>query len=295
MTLIIILLIFLMASFICFCVAFYVPAGRRMKYTDYFDHNMFNPYHDYYWPLVEKLAAEEYEAVETQSFDGIRLAGRLYIYNPGGPFVIFMHGYKANCIGDYAGCVGFYRDLGYNILLTDERAEGNSGGKTITFGACERYDCLSWIEYISERFGSPETVLHGLSMGAATVLCTLSEDLPSNVVKVVSDCAFSSAAAMMSRYATPFGYLAVAFGALVFGNFRLNSVSPVKSVKKARIPVLFIHGEADELIPIKMCRKLYDACASEKYLFTVPGAGHAVSSLKDPEGCKKALTQFLKG
>jgi len=60
------------------------------------------------------------------------------------------------------------------------------------------------------------------------------------------------------------------------------------------VPVLFIHGEADDFVPCDMTRACYAACASEKYLLTVPDAGHGLSYLVDRDAYINAVQDFLR-
>ena len=134
-----------------------------------------------------------YEKVMTTSRDGITLAGRYYHVKDGAPVSIIFHGYRSNIGTDCNG--GYYLSVknGYNVLVVYQRAHRESGGKTITFGVKERFDCLDWIAYVNERFGENTPIfLMGLSMGAATVLMAAGLDLPSNVKGIMADCGFSS-------------------------------------------------------------------------------------------------------
>ena len=76
------------------------------------------------------------------------------------------------------------------------------------------------------------------------------------------------------------------------GHF-MGGASATRSVDRARVPVLFIHGEDDRYVPCDMGRANYEACASPKRLVTVPGAGHGMSFIIDPEKVSTALRAFL--
>ena len=54
------------------------------------------------------------------------------------------------------------------------------------------------------------------------------------------------------------------------------------------------HGAADKFVPVEMTYENYEACASPKKLFIVPGADHAMSYLKDREGYEKTVKDFWK-
>ena len=84
----------------------------------------------------------------------------------------------------------------------------------------------------------------------------------------------------------------VKLGAWLFGGFKLQG-GAVSSVKECKVPILICHGEADDFVPVQMAREIFEACASEKYLFTVPNAGHGISFIEDPVGYKQTLNCFL--
>ena len=87
----------------------------------------------------------------------------------------------------------YWEDLNYNILMPNNRGHGKSEGNYIGFGWHDRLDYIEWIDYIINRSGKDSKILlHGISMGAATVLMTSGEDLPENVKAIVSDCAYTS-------------------------------------------------------------------------------------------------------
>ena len=80
-----------------------------------------------------------------------------------------------------------------NILLIEQRGCGISGGKYITFGMTERYDVLTWIDWLNrETDGNLPIFLDGISLGGATVLMALELNLPDNVAGVIDDCGYTS-------------------------------------------------------------------------------------------------------
>lgn len=133
------------------------------------------------------------EEVFTQSADGLQLHGRYYETAPGAPVQILVHGYNGNPLRDFSGGLLFTLRFGYNVILIDQRAHGQSEGRCLTFGVRVREDCLAWIRYANARFGGETPiVLTGISMGAATVLMASELELPDNVVGIIADCGYSS-------------------------------------------------------------------------------------------------------
>ena len=248
---------------------------------------------------VDKIIPLPYESVRITSRDGLSLFARYYHVRDGAPLEIQFHGYKSIAVRDFsASGEGCYRD-GYNLLLVDQRAHGNSEGRVISFGIKERFDCLDWIDYAVERFGREQKIiLYGISMGAATVLMAAGESLPDSVVGVIADCPYSSPIDIIARVArrmhipVPITRIIAPLGARIFGGFSLLECTPLEAVKRARVPVLLFHGEADSFVPCEMSRRIAENNKDVKFV-TVPDACHGFSYLVDTEGYIRELHEFV--
>ena len=246
------------------------------------------------------LSRQSYEMVDIMSYDGLKLKG-YYIgaESPSMKTVILSHGYSSQGLwmGLYAK---LYHMMGYNVLMPDSRGHGSSQGNYIGFGWVDRKDYLKWIDYVIKKTGTDvQIVLHGVSMGGATVLMTSGESLPSNVKAIVSDCAYTSVKdelsyQMMRMYHLPSFPLLNATSLItkVKAGFTFGEASALKQVKKSKTPTLFIHGGNDEFVPTSMVNELFEACSSEKELFIVPGAGHGAALTADPEGYASKVKDF---
>ena len=249
--------------------------------------------------LIGELAQRPFERVYLTSHDGLRLTARYYHTADGAPLDIAFHGYRGHAWRDFCGGSRISFALGHNLLLVDQRAHGESEGRTITFGAKERLDCLSWIRWANERFDCPEIAIFGVSMGAGTVLLATALDLPDNVLCAVADCSYSRAedviAAVGGRMRVPVGLtrLLARGAARVFGGFRLRHADAVEALRHARVPVLLLHGEEDKLVPCAMSAELEQSCASPVKRYTFPGAGHGLSYLVDTARYTAAVEDFL--
>ena len=89
-------------------------------------------------------------------------------------------------------------------------------------------------------------------------------------------------------------YPFVWLGAMVFGKFNLTESSAVSAVSESDVPILIIHGGADDFVPCYMAEEIYKACRSEKKLLIVPGAGHGMSYLVDKDLYEKTVKDFIK-
>ena len=258
---------------------------------------------DQYRPLMEQceawLKAQDMETVHILSHDGLKLAARFLNIGAKKTLILF-HGYRSRAFRDFS-CVGeYYKGLGFNLLFVDQRAHGESEGEYITFGVKERLDCVRWAEYIDRRVGG-EIILDGLSMGSTTVLMAAGEQLPASVKGVIADCGFTSPKEIMLKVmesdlkirCRPLFYL-VALMVKLRAGFDVDEYSTIEAMKKNRLPILFLHGTEDKFVPCGMTKSAYEACASEKTLILIEGAGHGTSYLKEPETCREALQAFLK-
>ena len=214
-------------------------------------------------------------------------------------WAILVHGYGRDqtYAFDYAE---EYLKHGYNVLTPDLRASGTSEGIYLTMGTFESQDIVIWCEKIVEHDTQAKIILHGVSMGAATVLMASALN-PQNVVAVVEDCGYTSAYEMFSAQ------MQKIFGLPEFPimNFvdvvskiktgsSVSDAAPINSVANSKIPTLFIHGNADKLVPFEMLNQLYNASnAPVKEKFVVEGAGHADSKIIDPPKYFERVFNFI--
>ena len=243
-----------------------------------------------------------FEEHELLSDKGERLRGYLISADkPSDIYVFGVHGYRGNGKREFCYMAKFYHDKGYNVFVVDHQAAGESEGKYITFGYEEHKNCMKWLGYVLDTFGRDiQIILHGVSMGSATaMLMTGDENLPDNIKFTVADCGYTSQWNQFAHNISGTGAIAPvlisflnAYNKAILG-FGFKDVSPIDAVKKAKIPMLFIHGEADDFVPCFMIHELYDACASEvKDKLVIPRAGHALSYVIDSAAYEAKVSEF---
>lgn len=293
---------FTAAMLICFCMAFYMPESSKKskKEFDIPPGKIYLPYKDRMISWIKEVRNLPCEKVHIKSFDSLDLYGNYYEHKKGAPLEIMFHGYRGNVERDLCGGVQRAFSLGRNVLIVHQRAAGESGGNIISFGINESRDCLSWIDFAISKFGKDvKIVLTGISMGAATVCIAAGYDLPKNVVGVLADCGYTSASDIIKKVIKQrkmpvfIVYPLIKLSAKLIGKFDLESVSPVESVKKAKVPIIFIHGDDDRYVPHYMSVQNYEACVSPKQMVTVKGAGHGMAYLLDEQGYLDALSEFF--
>ena len=259
-----------------------------------------------YFPIMHKRSAwmmeQPHQEVWIRSRDGLKLHGTYFKGDGGTKAVICFHGYTSKGLNDYGSLSYYYLKHGFRMLLIDERAHGDSEGTYIGFGTMDRYDGMEWVKWMIEKIGDDaQILLHGNSMGGATVCMMSGLNLPPQVKGIASDCAFTSAKEVFthvlhSMYHLPaFPLLYVLEGiARLRAGVSLRGADTRQALQKTRLPVLFLHGEADDFVPLSMTEENYRACAGKKAQYLVPEAGHAQSFARDTQGCEKAIRRFLE-
>ena len=142
-----------------------------------------------------RLRALPQERFEIRSGRGERLVGHYFHGEGDGKRIAFLiHGYRSEHAETAGMYWDYYRSRGFDLFCCDHEAHGESGGKYIGFGCFEADDCLKWIDFLTERFGEDiQILLHGFSMGAATVML-MAPRCPANVKAIVEDSGYQSAA-----------------------------------------------------------------------------------------------------
>lgn len=253
------------------------------------------------------LMAQPHEDVYQRSFDGLKLHASFFpaIKEETGKkrAVICFHGYTSKGLADFAGLTDYYFRHGFAMLHPDARAHGDSEGKYIGFGCLDRQDALGWIDWMIQKCGEDtEIFLHGISMGGATVLMASGWKLPPQVKGIISDCGFTSPKEVFTHvlhtmYHLPAFPLIPAADIVnrKLAGYGMDECNAKREVARAKVPILFIHGENDTFVPVSMCHELYRCCGSAKEKLIVGGAAHGESYFKDMKAYEAALDSFIEG
>ena len=255
----------LFIAYVCFRMVFYEPRKHRMPSDDLPlpEGELYEPYHPIMKQWILEARSFPYENYYITSHDGLTLHAKYFEYAPNAVTEIMFHGYRGSAERDLSGGIQRCFALGRNVLLVDQRTSCGSEGNVISFGINEHRDCLAWVDFAVNHFGPDvKIVLTGISMGAATVLMAAGKPLPDNVVGILADCGFSSPEKIIRKCAKDEHYPAnliypfIKLGAKVFGHFDLEEYSPLEAMKTCKLPVIFLHGEADDFVPCDMSREL---------------------------------------
>lgn len=244
----------------------------------------------------------DFEYWQMESFDGLTLQGYfLEAEEPINKTVVFAHGYLGRAqdmalFGQY-----YFEELGFNMFTADSRGHGLSEGDYYGFGWHDRLDYVAWIDRIIAELGEDtEIILHGVSMGAATVLMTLGEELPDNVKLAVADSPYSSVYDLFDyqldrMFNLPSFPILPTMGMVTDfqAGYSLKEASALDQVEKAQVPILYIHGGNDTFVPTEMTKTLVEHTKTDTEMLIVPGANHGESIVLDREGYLEAMNSFF--
>lgn len=251
----------------------------------------------------EWVDEQQFEILEMKSYDGLLLKGYyLAALVPTTKTAILAHGYGGNAkenMGSIA-CM-FHEEFGYNVFMPDARGHGISEGTYIGLGWHDRLDYVKWMSLLLQRVGADaQFVLHGISMGGATMLMAGGEQLPEQVKCVISDCSYTSVSEILTYQLKrlyklpPFPFLRLtSLVCKLRAGYFFSDASPLKHIVKMTKPVLFIHGGEDTFVPTEMVYRLYESCPTCKELLVIPEGGHGLSYPADRAAYTEKVKLFI--
>ena len=229
--------------------------------------------------------------------EGLRLKGFYYPAGeePSGKIAFIVHGYRSTGAEAAGVFQKIYHDRGFDIFAPDNPASGESEGDFISFGYYEGEAVLMWLQYLLIRFGEDvEIVLHGFSLGGGTVL-SVSDRIPPQVKFIIDDCGIAGAESCLRGRLG--GMYPVLNGMVLLKHdfrFSLGMSDAIPHLKKARCPVLFVHGTEDRTVPLKTTQELARICPTYHETFFVPGAGHVESVHRNRRSYEEKIDRFLE-
>lgn len=248
-----------------------------------------------------ELRAKPTRLIAIRSRDGYILRGHWYPAENARRVVILVHGWHSRWSRDFCGIAPFLHEQGCSLLLVEQRCHGQSGGDLISYGINERFDIERWLCWVEFYHKGLPIYLYGMSMGAATVLMTTGLPIAGRVAGVISDCGYSDPRAIIQsnleqnigKLASP-TLMAVNLNCKRREGFSFKDYTPRKAMEQnTEVPCLFVHGDADSMVPWEMSAENFRACNAPKELLIIHGAEHGVSFLIDPETYKQHVVNFM--
>nr|WP_298877273.1 alpha/beta hydrolase [uncultured Mogibacterium sp.] len=264
-----------------------------------------------YEEALKSDALKDPIVVNIKSRDGLVLKGRLYKKQKNKPkaVIIAVHGFHSSGLRDMGRFADMYSRSGFDYLIVSQRSHFDSEGEYLTFGAKESLDVLDWVNIVRKIYTLDiPIILHGVSMGAATVLITAGiyesladENNKPNIICCIADSAYDD---IISQISYLLGKRSSITKSVIIGLFKANmrlraktkacDASPIESMTNIKIPAMFIHGKEDRYVLPENSIRLYDACNSDtKELVLIDGAGHACSYVVQPDEYEKSFISFV--
>jgi pimeloyl-ACP methyl ester carboxylesterase len=213
--------------------------------------------------------------------------------------MIFAHGYMMNKCELTPEAVHWWHK-GVASLLFDHRAHGDSGGKQCGFGYREKLDIVAMVKEARKRHPDAKIVLLGSSMGSASIALALADD-PTLANAVVLDSCYSRLTSatlgwwrflggkFLMTLLSPTTLIAIPI--MGFNPFRVDVAEALK--KFSSVPILFIHGDKDNLaLPTEALRN-FEAYAGPKHIEWFEGCGHSEGRWLQPQKYRQAIGEFL--
>ncbi len=206
---------------------------------------------------TENAEGEEISAIEIKN----ESVTRSYI------IICHQYGGSPEAMTEY---VKHFYDLGFNVILPYLRGHGESSYKHISLGWQDRLDIVQWTKNIVTKEQNAKIVLFGVSMGANAVTLAASEDLPDNVKMVISDSCYTCVSDLLKEYVKnemPFSSIFVTNLMSLFAKDKIGesfkNADTIVKIKDIEIPVLFVNGENDTVVPPLSSKQLYENCDAD--------------------------------
>ena len=204
---------------------------------------------------------DDYEEVFFSAKDGTRLHG-WFVNGPDERAVLlWFHGNAGNISHRLHNLKKLHDALQIPIFIFDYREYGKSQGEISKAGTFS--DAHGAFQYLIDEkgFGTSSVLLFGRSLGTALAVDIASKE---TCLGVILEAAFTSTDDMMKRY-FPF------FSPPQTSRVKYDSLSLIADIQS---PILFIHGQFDQAIPVSMARRLFEKARSPKEFYEIPGADH---------------------
>ena len=245
---------------------------------------------------------KRYEAETTEvtvKSDGLRLCGRFTDFGSE-KTVIILCGRAEGCIYSYHYAEP-YRRAGYNILVIDQRAHGDSEGTKSGIGYLEQRDVLQWMRLLEKEHHTGHIVLHGACIGAACAVYTAANRrCPATLKGIVTDGLYRSFHDVFhARFHTnkrPIFPVLYEIEWLIKKHIGVDikRQGPIAYIGRVKVPVLFIHSKEDVSSIPENVPELYDACNAPKKLVWMEHGVHSHLRKANTEQYDRIVTEFAE-
>lgn len=243
------------------------------------------------------------EEVSINAFDGVILKGYLIKSKQiSNKYLVCCHGYGGKSI-ELSYFSHKMHDLGYNLLLVDHRACGESGGKFMSMGYYESKDLSYWVNFVHRINNDSIIALYGWSMGAATCMMSLRYLNENNIKAIIEDCGYdliSNQLCYVAKNKMNIVAPKIMLNCLDFYCKNFNGINvkdgPLNYLINTKVPILFIHGENDLFVPTKMAYQMFNVYNNkgQSQIKIFSGSQHVMSLSDHDEEYINLVDIFLR-
>ncbi len=232
--------------------------------------------------------------------DSLNLYGEFYRFSDSGKCVIILPG-RCECLKYSYYFAPAYERSGYNVLVIDTRAHGNSDGKYNTIGAKESGDVLAWVRMLEESFGIDTIYFHTICVGTASGLLAMTDKAcPDSVKGIVTEGCFTSFRETFKQHMIQINKPLFPVLDLVMYQITKNTgtnlrkTAPIKVIGKLKQRALFLYGEQDVFSLPEKSKQLFNKCgSSDKRIVWFDKGGHSHLRINNTEKYDQAIVDFL--
>jgi fermentation-respiration switch protein FrsA (DUF1100 family) len=235
-------------------------------------------------PTIHQTPADVglvFEDLYFMTRDGVRLNGWYIPHSEAALTLLWCHGNAGNISHRVENIRLLHDQVKINIFIFDYRGYGRSQGSLSEAGTY--LDGIAAAEFLRERYRVEPSrlVIFGRSLGAAVAaeLATRVEGLA-----LILESPFVSVPEMARAI----------FPLLPLGPFLSTQYNTLEKVRRVKSPVLILHGERDEIVPLEQGRKVFAAAAEPKRFYAIRGAGHNDTYVAGGEPYYGALREALE-
>ena len=247
------------------------------------------------WNEQNKECKQEVEITS----DGFRLVGEFFDFGSD-TSVIIVAGRMESLLYSYYFAKP-YQDLGYNVLVIDNRSHGLSQGRYLSLGFKEYRDLIRWSEFLHDRFDQKSIVLHGICIGSSTSLFALcSEDCPEYVRAMVAEGIYTSFHDCFVNHMVdghhpvqPFTWFVMLYIRIFTGADVVND-GPLNRIDRLEKPILFLHSKEDVFSLPKQAAGVYERCRSHKKMVWFEKGAHSRVRINNTGLYDDSIRDFMK-
>ena len=248
---------------------------------------------------VEKWFEENKKEITMQSVTENKLTGYKFEQNGQAKWVVVVHGYTSKA-KEMAKYIKKFSDAGYNIFAPDLIAHGKSEGKFYSMGGYDSTDLVNWINLLNKENNDADTMLFGVSMGAATVMNSLDKNLPNNIKAFVEDSGYVDLKEEFTQQLKKLFSLpsfpvipAASVVTKIRAGYFLADVDASEGLRKTKLPGLVLHGEEDGFVPVENAKKAYELLNSKKEIKIFAGEKHVKAERDYREEYWQTIFKFM--